>query len=90
MAEPLLHQVQRVPAETAATPKPCRSPLGEAWGPSSPPASMTACTAHQPVMRLQGQRRTPLPFPRRLCNSRMPCTRSSASSSAGTAHSVWA
>ena len=31
---------------------------------------MTACNARQPVMRLQRQRRTPLPFPRRSCNSR--------------------
>ena len=40
-----------MPAVTAATPKPCRSPLGEAGTPSSPAACITACTARQPVIR---------------------------------------
>ena len=35
-------QVKRIPTDTAATPNPCRSPLGEACGPSSPAASITA------------------------------------------------
>src|ERR1700730_13038552 len=60
-----------MPVETAATPKPCRNPLGEACGPSRPAAAMTAWTARQPVMRDQGQRRTPRPLPRRGCRSRL-------------------
>jgi hypothetical protein len=39
-----------MPAETAATPKPCRSPLGEACGPSSLATSMTPRIARQPVI----------------------------------------
>jgi hypothetical protein len=46
----------------AATPKPWRRPFGEACGPSSRAACMTAWTARQPVMRDQGQRRSPRPF----------------------------
>jgi hypothetical protein len=45
-----------MPAETAATPKPWRSPLGEACGPSRSAVAITACTARQPVMRDQGAR----------------------------------
>ena len=52
-----------MPAVTAATPKPCRSPLGEAGTPSSPAASITACTARHPVID-HGQSRTPRPLPR--------------------------
>ncbi len=51
-----------MPAETAATPKPCRSPLGEACGPSSRAASMTEHTARQPVMRDQDQQAYTSPF----------------------------
>jgi hypothetical protein len=39
MAEPFLRQVSGMPAETAATPKLCRSPFGEAGTPSNPAAA---------------------------------------------------
>lgn len=45
-------------------PKPWRSPLGEACGPSSPAACITGCTARQPVMRDQSQRCPPRPLSR--------------------------
>ena len=59
-------------AETAATPKPCRSPLDEACGPSKPAAALPR---GRPASRSCG---SPLPLPRRACTPRMPCTRSSA------------
>src|SRR4051794_36702603 len=49
-----------MPAETAATPNPCRNPLGEACGPSSRAAAITSCTARQPVIRLQSQTADPV------------------------------
>ena len=58
MAQPLLHQVQ--PGCRPRRGKPCGSRLGRGVG----AASMTACTAHPPVMRTQGRRRTP-PCPSR-------------------------
>jgi len=47
---------------TAATPKPWRRPLGEACGPSSSAAAMTAWTARQPVMRDQDPEARAAPF----------------------------
>src|SRR6478752_8840536 len=48
VAEPLLHQVQRDAGRDRGDAEAVAQPLGRGVGPSSPPASMTACTARQP------------------------------------------
>jgi len=64
VAEPLLHWVERNAGRDRGHPEAVPQPLGEVCGPDNPAASMTPCTARQPVIRLQGQSRTPRPLPR--------------------------
>ena len=61
-----------MPRLTACTPKPCRRPLGQAWGPAGTfAARITSCTRRKAVMRLQGQS-SAFAWPRR-CASRRAC-----------------
>ena len=74
---------RRDDGEVALKPEAVPQPLGRGVG-----AVQFGCL-HDGVHRAptghaaQAETRTPLPFPRRPCSSQMPCTRSSASSSAG-------
>ncbi len=83
VAEPFLRQVERDGGRDGRDPEPVPQPLGRSVGFVETGASITAFTARQPVIRLQGHRRTPRPLPRPDCSSRTLCTTSKVSSKAG-------